>query len=278
MMDLLLALDNAEDYGLEHEEIKNDYWKHAKRDLSTALAITQQGVELVLKGKIAKVSPFLLIAGEHNKWPSPYKNEEIDFSQFRTIDAQDLIRVHDTISESKIAPEFVELFNKLRLKRNSILHSVDKNLVVNVTEVLDSLLFMHKTLFPDETWAKVRCGFLEKAPDIELGSIDYVKNSVCREMSIVYKILPSKKLKKYFNISKKQHLYICPNCFDGANNDWDDFDYKLAILKPKGPKSINLYCPVCDAEHLVIRKKCSNSDCKSNVISDEYGICLLCLT
>lgn len=271
---LLTDIDEAEYYGVDPEEISDGYWTAAKRRLTTALSITQQGVEFVLKGKIAEISPFLLIADPPSKWPSPYDGSNISFSDFRTIDAQDLIRVIDTFSENPMPSKFVEQFNQLREKRNRIMHSVDKQLTVNVTEVIDSLLFMHKTLFPKENWPSLRLSFLEGAPDSELGAYEYSTNRVCWEISLVLKLLNPSKVKEYFGIDKKQRKYFCPKCISEANKDVD-FEYKLAVLKPKGPTSNKLYCPVCNITYLVFREPCANKDCPGNVISEE-GDCLTC--
>jgi len=97
---LLTDIDEAEYFGVDPEEISDNYWAAAKRRLTTSLAITQQGVEFILKGKIAAISPFLLITDAPAKWPSPYEGEPIKFSEFRTVDAQDLIRVLDTFSSA----------------------------------------------------------------------------------------------------------------------------------------------------------------------------------
>ncbi|MFV2061186.1 MAG: hypothetical protein ACC653_10935, partial [Gammaproteobacteria bacterium] len=139
---LLTNLDEAEFFDLDKNQSSESYWKLAKRRLTTALSITQQGIEFILKGKITKISPFLLITDPPPKWPSPYEDDDIEFSKFRTIDAQDLIRVIDTFSEIPMSSNFIDRFHALREKRNTIMHSVNKNLTVRVTEVIESLLYM----------------------------------------------------------------------------------------------------------------------------------------
>ncbi len=257
---------------IDSEDISDEYWAAAKGRLTTALSITQQGVEFILKGKIVAISPFLLLADAPSKWPSPYTSDSIKFSDFRTIDAQDLIRVIDTFSSDKLSPAFVNNFHLLREKRNKIMHSVDKDLAVNVTEVIDSILFMHKNLFPTENWPNLRVKFLEKTPVAELGANEYAINSACGEISLVIDLLPPARVKMFFGIDKKQKRYFCPECLANANNDVD-FEYKLAVLKPKSPTSVNLYCPVCNATHMVIRSDCEN--CSGNVQSND-GRCLTC--
>lgn len=271
---LLTDIDEAEYFGVDPEEISDNYWAAAKRRLTTSLSITQQGVEFILKGKISAISPFLLIADTPAKWPSPYEGKPINFSAFRTVDAQDLIRVLDTFSSTPIPDNFVEQFHQLREKRNHIMHSVDKRLTVDVAEVIDSLLFVHKTLFPDESWVSVRLHFLDQAPDSELGAYEFSRNRVCWETELVIKLLSPSKVKKYFGIDKKQRRYLCPECRWKANRD-AGFDHKLGVLKPKGPTATQLYCPVCDSTHTVIREDCDDPECPGNVLSEE-GECLTC--
>jgi hypothetical protein len=57
-------------YSYATEELKQDLQKHwniAKRLLITSLALAQQGTELILKGAISEVSPFILL-GEPRNW------------------------------------------------------------------------------------------------------------------------------------------------------------------------------------------------------------------
>jgi len=271
---LLGDIDDAEYYGENSEEVSDSYWAAAKRRLTTALSITQQGVELILKGKIAEISPYLLIVDPPSKWPSPYDGKAVSFLDFRTVDAQDLIRVIDTFADEPMPSDFVEQFHQLREKRNRIMHSVDKKLVVNVTEVVESLLFMHKSLFPEENWASVRLRFLDVSPESELGANEYSRNIVCREISLVIELLKPSKVKTYLGIDKKQRRYICPACYDEANKD-QGFEYYLAVLKPKGPDSNKLYCPICNSTHTVVRQICKEKNCPGNVMSEE-GYCLTC--
>jgi hypothetical protein len=104
---LLTNLSIAEhDFNVEIAEVTEDYWASSKRRLTTALAMTQQGVEFVLKGKVADVSPYLLLAEPASRGPSPYDGRDITFSDFKMIDAQDLVRLHDTVQASEISGGF----------------------------------------------------------------------------------------------------------------------------------------------------------------------------
>lgn len=158
---LITNLSIAEqDFDVEIADVTEEYWASSKRRLTTALAMTQQGVEFVLKGKVAEISPYLLLAESASKGPSPYEGREITFSEFKTIDAQDLVRLHDTVQAKRLPADFVQKFNEMRNKRNRIAHSIDKNLQVHTTEVLETILFFHKIAIPGrklgEDTSKVR--------------------------------------------------------------------------------------------------------------------------
>jgi len=270
---LLRDIDEAiEHFDVDTDEVTEEYWIAAKSRLSTALAITQQGTEFILKGKIVSISPYLLIADSPSKWPSPYTANEINFSKFRTIDAQDLIRVLDTFSVQSLPQDFVVKFHSLREKRNTIIHSINKQLVVEVKEVIESILFIHKSLFPNENWASIRLKFLSNTPESGLDANEYSTNIVCWEVSLIMKLLTPSEIRKYFGIATKQRKYICPKCYYNANTD-AGFDYKFATLQPKGPKSTSLFCPVCNENHVVIRQQCEY--CPGNVLSNEEE-CLTC--
>jgi len=273
---LLTNIDIAEkDFGEDVSDLSEEYWASSKRRLTTALAMTQQGVEFILKGKIAEVSPYVLLA-ESTRWPSPYDGHELTFSEFKTIDAQELVRVHDTVQATPLSDAFSAKFDVLRKKRNTISHSIDKKLQVHTMEVIETILFLHKALFPNENWAKVRANFIKKYPDASLSGGEYSINNACHEMEIVIRLLPPASVEAFFGINRKDRLYLCPTCLYESSHHVD-FDYKLAALRPKSATASILYCPICDIEYKVSREDCNASDCKGNVISDdEERRCLTC--
>ncbi len=273
--DLLTEFDQADYYGFAQEEISEQYWAAAKRTLTTSLAIVQQGVEFLLKGKIAEISPYLLISDPPSRWPSPYENHAIDFSTFRTVDAQDLIRIHDTFSILPLSISFAEKFHSLRERRNVIMHSPGNGITVHVTEVIEAILFVYKALFPKENWPTIRRKFLERGPNSELGGGDYATNRACWEISIILSLLKPTQVKAFLGIDPKQRAYFCPKCLNMANTD-AGFDFPLAVLRPKSISATRLYCPVCNEEHEVKRQGCEKKGCPGNVIDPEYSTCLTC--
>ncbi len=273
--DLLTMLSEAEEYSIDTAEVSDEYWAAAKRRLTTALSVTQQGVEFILKGKIAEVSPYLLLADSPERWPSPYDNKSITFSQFKTVDAQDLPRLHDIVQATPLPADFIKAFNEVRAKRNTIQHSIDKNLQVHTSEVIETILFFHKILFPNANWVRSRMKFIENAPLSKLNGGDFSTNEICREFSAVLDILQPAAVQKYFGIDKKQRRYLCPKCYSDANKD-GGFDEQLAVLRPKGADSTSLYCLICDEVTPVVREDCDRKGCPGNVLSADERQCLTC--
>jgi hypothetical protein len=267
-----------------NEEIDNEYWEKVQRHLSTSLALIQQGNEFILKGKIAKKSPFLILSDD---WDSTLgKDKDISFSKLKTIEASNLIKVYNAEINPPLENKFQEVFDKLRDKRNTVIHSVPNN-IEESKDLLLNILEISQHLIGKYSWIKTRKSFLENEPNITMVKRgDNVKEAnilitIATEINhVIKKLLGPKDVKMYFDIDKKQRWYICPYCykaFEVFSNFGEDFGEipKLAQLKPKKPGSNTLYCLVCDKTSEVKRDDCNCEGCRGNVISDS-GICLTC--
>lgn len=141
-IDLGLSLDESDfDEWDEEVSVPIQYWEAAQRPLATAISLLQQGVEFLIKARIAEVSPFLLFEGSPRDWPRGCNQADTSYSAFKTIDAQDLIRAHDTVCSSRFTDDFVNTYEHLRRRRNTIMHTVDPTLRFTATEVLLSVLY-----------------------------------------------------------------------------------------------------------------------------------------
>ncbi|MCW6034462.1 hypothetical protein [Pantoea sp. JK] len=277
---LIRNINEAEYYDVDTEEIKDEYWEGANRTLSTSLTVIQQGVEFFLKGRIAEISPYLLIADPITKLSSYTSGApvSVDFSKFKTIDANDLVKIHNIFSKSTLSGALETRFNDMRERRNAIMHSVSKSNGLTVKEVLEYLLFMHREFFPNKTWAERRVHYLEQSPDSKLYHEEFAIVATHIEISETMKFLSKSEVLQYFGIEKNQRAYYCPKCKSEAYHD-NPLEIKLANLCSKEPDEKKLYCPVCNLEHFVNREKCADingGSCPGNVISNEYGMCLTC--
>jgi hypothetical protein len=276
IQELLFQLDDAGDWITSDDvEIKEEYWNSAQKKLITSLVFVQQATELLLKGKIAAVSPFLLIASDTRNWPRGCEKNNTPFVDFRTIDAQDLIKVYDTVSSERLDPSFIQSYHNSRVIRNKAMHSVDKRLIANPIEVILSILQAYQVLIEPNKWIAQRREYLENCPTSILYSTDHVGGLLARELILTSKILSKNEVKIHFGINEKVRKYICPRCSYGCC-DFLGYPPRLAQLLPNSSTSINLHCYLCGEDVLVERKKCIKAECQSNVLDPEDQICLLC--
>jgi len=274
VFDLVLQLRNAEDWnGVDDPEIPDQYWAAAKYQLATALALAHQGTEFLIKAKIAEVSPFLLIASRPSEWPRGCTKTDIPFSRFRTLDAQDLLRVHNTVAP-RLSDDFAERFDQLRVLRNTITHTIDKKLLVTVKQIVLAVLEAVSGLRAGDKWVQLRRSRLEADPDSVAFSPDGADYRLCREVGEALTLLSTSELRRFFAFDKKVRSYICPQC--SYHRDLDEsFVLRSAQLEPNRPSARKIFCFVCRDSHAVARKKCSH--CKGNVLAKDWDMrCLSC--
>lgn len=272
VMTLLLDLEDARDCDYEIEDI--EYWEAAQKSLATSLALVHQGTELLLKGRIAAISPYLLIVGNPKDWPKGCDKGNTAFADFRTIEAQDLIRVHNTVVRETLPVSFITNYAKLRRLRNTIMHTVDKRVSKDFNDVILTILDVFEVLVTPQGWFSRRRIYLERHPNAVAYTDEYVEGVLVREGLKLIEILKPKECNKYLGYNKKSRSYLCPSCAYSSRES--DITPYTAQLRPNSPESTTLYCFICNNKIKVVRKKCVNPDCKSNVIDAEDEYCLLC--
>jgi hypothetical protein len=272
---LLLDLDEAKQW-TDVDDVE-EYWKSASIKMATALSIAHQGAEFLIKGRIVAVSPYLLIANAPREWPKADANGLISFSKFRTIDAQDLIRLHDSAAPLALPSDFAIAFESLRVRRNSIMHTVDRDLKIHVGELVENILEINHSLMPGRDWVTARTEALEESPVAMIdGGGEWLDAQVKREFLAVKEILPRQAMKRYFGFDPKRRAYLCPTC--SWDYKWDELEARTALLEPNTPESEEIVCYLCKDNHSVVRTDCAEDECPGNVISLEYDRCLTCGT
>jgi len=272
-----LCLDIAEveeGTGGVEPEMKADFWEAAERELATGLSLIEQGAEFLLKSRICKVSPWLLISRNPSEWPRRCETEDVDYTQFRTIDAQDLLKVHNTFASERLPEEFEAVFESLRRERNSIMHTVDKNLRFNSALLIEKVLIVSDHLIGNRSWVSTRREFIERDKHSAIHRDDS-EYRVALEFMTVVSLLTDSKLRKFFGFTKRQRAYGCPNCCHSSK--YVTLECRTALLRPNNPSSKTIYCFICDTESTIERQDCTFEDCKGNVYDSDWDECLTCL-
>ena len=264
-------LIESDDWG--HDE--QDYWKACQAPLATSLGLAQQGIELLIKARIASVSPFLLIVGNPREWPKS-NGPNIAFADFRTIDAQDLIRVHDMVMARVLPDSFKQRFEQMRRMRNSIFHTVDKRIEVQLNDVLKVILEASGTLLKTK-WVAMRREYLLTEPNsIAFDVSDYENAIMAKELMLIVDSFDPAFLLTHLGFNKKQRRYLCHSC----SRELADFDSSvkplLAQLRPNTATSTTLFCIACGQTVEVLRQRCVHKGCKGNVIEADDLFCCSC--
>jgi hypothetical protein len=241
VISFLLTLEEAGRYTAIEKEEEAAFWETARQRVLTSLIIAQQGIELAIKGKLVSINPFLIIAGTPADCPKDVDGTGVSFSDFRAIDAQDLVKVHNTVAASSLDDDFVRLFEKLRKLRNKAMHTVDQELSVPAQELISMLLEVHEYLYPCDNWVSTRRNFMNESPATHVFfDTDHVEGLIVREFLTVFNFLTPSQTSRFFNINKRQRLYSCPEC-KYESDKYEMIDPRYAVLQPNEPDSEHLY-------------------------------------
>jgi hypothetical protein len=121
----------------------------AQSDLQLAYTLIQQSQEIGLKAKICAVHPFLLLLGSDVR---SWARRNADFSEFRTLDASDLVRVVNAVCPQPLTERFATKYEAVRGNRNKIYHLGIYNDQIDPMALLDLLVLQHRELYPDHIW------------------------------------------------------------------------------------------------------------------------------
>lgn len=182
--------------------------------VNNALALLQNSLEIFLKARIAEVSPFLLISDNTRSWPKQDAQGNISFSDFRTLDATELCKVADIVSVYKLPSSFVELYNRIRLERNKIIHLDYSQIRYKSSKMMTDTLVCYYALFNKIPWQAFRQIYLERN-EIQHDYFDETilsHDNYLTEIDIMMDVLSDTELKTFLNFNQQKPLIFCPEC------------------------------------------------------------------
>jgi hypothetical protein len=183
------------------------------------------GIEHILRASITAVSPFLLLVGDPMKWPSKCDAKDVPFADFRTIDAQDLVRVYDTVCTSRLSETFKDKYNSLRRERNSLIHSHSIKVNVVAKDLVETIFFATDVLVGPRAWLDWRRDILiaRDARD-EHNSWNFL---LTREFYLALHVMGEAAARKHLGINKKRRRYFCPTCLGCSTRE----EEKMAVYE-----------------------------------------------
>ncbi|NEH59875.1 hypothetical protein GR198_29600 [Rhizobium leguminosarum] len=260
------------------DEQLREYWEKCAPSLANALALLQQAHELYLKGKIAAVSPYLLLAREPQHWPKKSALEDISFSEFLTVGASELPRLHDMVCTPRLDSKTQTFLNTIRERRNMFVHQGHAP-TASAAELFEAALITHKWAHPDTPWFEARQAYLNDDHLSALYSSDHVMANLHGEFAELLAELKPASFKQLLGFDKKSRWFYCLNC-ERQMGDYGEAELTAQLGATEQESVVN--CLVCGECTPVLRRKCYDPDCKSIVhaVSTERWdeTCLICRT
>lgn len=269
VLSIIAEIKDVEEW-LDDEDV-SVAWKSAEREVSTALSLVQQGAEFLLKSHICAISPWILVGNDTRDWPKDAAKADVSFGEFRTINAHDLVRVYNTIKEQRLPDEFIQSFNDVREKRNSVIHTADRTLRISATAVIEYILVVSEHLLGAKSWLTHRSSYLNRDRRSALHSTDGNEFILARELTIAISLLTPAKSLRFFGFNKRKRAYLCFFCRD---NDSGTFAGETVQLITPAGSPPTAHCFACGNDAIVERLKCINADCTGSVSVE--GNCIAC--
>jgi hypothetical protein len=135
-----------------------EYLDNSQNDLQGIYTLVQQSQEIGIKARVCEVSPYLLLKSLQAK-PTSETGGDYDFSDFQTIDAVELVRVHNMVCAHQISHTFRDLIEDIRRNRNKIHHLGILNRSLDPHAIIDVLQQQYAELYPGRRWMADRVEF-----------------------------------------------------------------------------------------------------------------------
>jgi hypothetical protein len=222
------------------------------------------------------VSPFLLLLGADVKaWAKP----NADFTDFRTLDAIDLVRVVNAVCTQPVSEQFATQFDNIRRGRNKIQHLGYFRNKIDPLATLDILVDQWLELHPSKNWlAELRSVVSSEHRDLLRDDRFTATTSVLNMVASLTSMLTNNQRRKLLGVPLRARMFNCWKCHYEAS--FDDFGdgldgFETAYLKANGS---SIHCVNCEADSKVRRGKCDDPECGCDIIvvDDNGEFCAYC--
>lgn len=254
------------------------YIAAAQSDLQGIFTLIQQSQEIGLKARICTVSPFLLLKRTDIK-PSDGENGVWDFTDFPTLDAAELVRVHNIFCPTTLSKEFQAKYEEIRRSRNKIFHLGIYCQNIEPLAIVDILQLQYSELYPGRRWMEDRLHFaaLGKWADFSFDSDFNERTGLYNELWHLIPELTDRQFKWLMGRDRSEDRFACHDCGHNAglgNSDPYVNDVPTAYPVADG----NVRCVICDREYPIQRAApCPVMDCGCEWQSSLEGFTGLCM-
>ncbi|MBR1165878.1 hypothetical protein [Bradyrhizobium liaoningense] len=252
----------------------------AQSDLQSIFTLIQQSQEIGLKARICEVSPYLLLKRIDIK-PSDGENGVWDFTDFPTLDASELVRVHNMFCSTTLSKDFQAKYEEIRRGRNKISHLGIFRQNIEPLAIIDILQLHYSELYPWRRWMEDRLHFaaLGKWADFSFDSNFDERTGLYTELWHLLPELSESQFKWLMGHERREERFICHQCgYHAQLGHTNPYASDVPTAYPVGDDRVR--CVICDKEYPIRRAApCLVNDCKcewQSALEGFEGLCMKC--
>jgi hypothetical protein len=256
-----------------------EYVATAQSDLQGIYTLIQQSQKIGLKARLCEVSPYLLLKRTDVK-PADSEKSVWDFTDFPTIDASELIRLHNTFCSTVISKEFQSLYDEIRRGRNKISHLGIYRESIEPKIIIDILQLHYSELYPGRRWMEDRLHFAALGRWADYADGDFnERTGLFNELGHLLPELSDAQFKWLMGHTRDEERYVCHECTVTAgigNTGFASSDLPTAYRTDED----RVRCVICDVEYAIRPSpKCPVTGCGCGLQSAatrHEGLCMKC--
>lgn len=264
--------------GDDWQEEWEGYIRASQADLQTIYTLIQQSQEIGIKALIARVSPYLLLKRNDAR---AIAGATYDFTDFPTIDASELIRVHNTFCDTVLPEAFATEYDRVRRERNKIAHLGIFQKTITPEELIALLLRQFQALYVGRAWLVDRVHFASKTRWADFGTYDSwsAVGATFYEMWEITPYLTNKQFSVVFGVPKKHRKLVCPDCGMALERMMDGNEpYAPDFPTAYKTKQDQMKCAACAKAFSLEGKKCRREGCKGEQAAESSEGTVHCVT
>lgn len=278
--------DFADVFHIDFTEVSGDhpyknewieYVGQAQAEMGALCANIQQAAELRLKSIICGTSPFLLLLNGGVSLKASKQND-IDFTEQRTLDAVDLPNAVRTLTKFELPDSYVEQYGIMRRLRNEVTHLGSHGGGLSPHKIIKLLIQQYLSLWQDGRWLYRRVRFDGNSAsrffyDQRWSSVE---SDVMAELPYTMSLFDNRTFKKAIGVAKGKLKGFCPHCMWARATKWDEDGHATAYQTD----STSARCAMCERilRLQTLRNGCN--DCGSTTYvekTDEFdALCFSC--
>lgn len=249
-----------------------DYLEDAQEDLHALLSLIQQSNELSLKARIASVSPYLLLLNSEIAFHATGK--DIEFASLRTLDAVDLPKAVNTLTQAPVSQAYIQRYGELRIQRNQYAHLGDTSVALDPAKLCAAMVDQYLELWPDRAWLSDRVASTHGHEGFFNGKHWSPRQEIMNLLDYDRALIPAAGFRKLFGVKKAAVQFGCHQCQDDwavGRNGPGTAEAPTAFYD-KAKKA--MHCLICDADFPAVSRACCAENCDGKfaaVKSADFG-------